>query len=250
MGVPADQLILAGAWIPRDMVDNIERDCAARTKRAQQRKPRRLLIPVGGAGAQKTFVTNFVRALQPELEAGRVQLFLNAGDHEHMRVAFLEAIRAIGAEHDVVDSMDGVNAFADALRAGKEPKRNVTLFAFSEYFPAVATTDVLSRVADVLCCKPSELAFYPVPKLMIRRVGDHEAYSALRASELGDGTLELREVADAMAYIAQMNACIVTNKAAGLYDGCKRAVELAHELAGKKAAKGARRASKSPARAR
>ena len=36
---------------------------------------------------------------------------------------------------------------------------------------------------------------------MIRRVGDHEAYSALRASELGDGTLEVREIADAMAYV-------------------------------------------------
>ena len=68
------------------------------------------------------------------------------------------------------------------------------LITSQDYFPAVATTDILSRVADALCCKPSELAFYPVPKLMIRRVGDHEAYSALRASELGDGTLELREV--------------------------------------------------------
>lgn len=36
-------------------------------------------------------------------------------------------------------------------------------------------------VADILCCKPSELAFYPLPKLMIRRVGDHEAHSATRA---------------------------------------------------------------------
>ena len=36
-------------------------------------------------------------------------------------------------------------------------------------------------VADILCCKPSELAFYPLPKLMIRRGGDHEAHSATRA---------------------------------------------------------------------
>lgn len=36
-------------------------------------------------------------------------------------------------------------------------------------------------MADILCCKPSELAFYPLPKLMIRRVGDHEAHSATRA---------------------------------------------------------------------
>ena len=129
-------------------------------------------------------------------------------------------------------------------REGKYPTASITLFAFTDYFPAVATTDILSRVADALCCKPSELAFYPVPKLMIRRVGDHEAYSALRASELGDGTLELREVEDAMAYIdlfdkgpellTQMNQCIMTNNRAGLYNGCKRAVELANELARKK----------------
>lgn len=43
----------------------------------------------------------------------------------------------------------------------------------------VHTTQV--PVADILCCKPSELAFYPLPKLMIRRVGDHEAHSATRA---------------------------------------------------------------------
>jgi len=29
------------------------------------------------------------------------------------------------------------------------------LFAFDDYFPAVATTDLLARVADVLCAKPS-----------------------------------------------------------------------------------------------
>ena len=94
-------------------------------------------------------------------------------------------------------------------------------------------------MADVLCAKPSELAFYPVPKLNIRRVGDHEAYSALRSSELGDGTLEARELEDAMAYVnlfvkgpdllTQMNKCIMVNGKAGLYDGCKVAVECALE---------------------
>jgi len=91
-----------------------------------------------------------------------------------------------------------------------------------------------------LACKPSELAFYPVPKLMIRRVGDHEAFSAIRASEMGDGTLELREVPEAMAYVdkmdkspallTMMNNQIVKNKAAGVYDGCKTAVQLAQKL--------------------
>ena len=132
---------------------------------------------------------------------GKVQLLLNAGDHAHMRDAFQAALRAAGVDdYDTVDSIDGVRALRDGCASGKS-RRPVTLFAFADYFPAVATTDLLSRVADVLCCKPSELAFYPVPKLMIRRVGDHEAYSALRASELGDGTLEARELDDALSYV-------------------------------------------------
>ena len=92
----------------------------------------------------------------------------------HLRVLYI----------DVVDTMDGVRAFADKLRRGGNARHAVTLFAFSDYFPAVATTDVLSRVTAVLACKPSELAFYPVPKMMIRRVGDHEEFSARRASEV------------------------------------------------------------------
>jgi len=244
--VPPERLTLAGHWIPKDLVDNIEADCAARVARAEARAPRRILIPVGGAGAQKTFVGNLLRGLKGQLAAGRVELMLNAGDHVHMAVAFKEALADMGlstSDYDTVDTMDGVHAFADSLRSGKAPKTAVTLFAFPNYFPAVATTDVLSRVADVLTCKPSELAFYPVPKLMIRRVGDHEEFSARRASEVGDGTLELREVPDAMAYVEKMQATpdllvtmnkqIKVNKKIGIYDGCKNAVELAQKLASK-----------------
>jgi hypothetical protein len=48
----------------------------------------------------------------------------------------------------LVDSMDGVYKFSEKLRAGEEPSRPITLFSFKDYFPAVATTDVLSRVMD------------------------------------------------------------------------------------------------------
>jgi hypothetical protein len=75
---------------------------------------------------------------------------------------------------------------------------------------------------------------------MIRRVGDHEAYSALRASELGDGTLEVREVPLAIKYVnlflttnllEVMNKSINDNNKIGLYDGCKNAMRLALERA-------------------
>jgi len=238
MGMPPSEIRLAGHWIPQLLVDNIISDCAGRKQRALAGVPLRLLVPVGGAGAQRKFVISFIASLGERVKAGAVQLFLNAGDHAHMKQAFEETLNKIGVDYHRVDSNDGVDSFISNLMRGGSPPKAVTLFAFADYFPAVATTDKLCRVADVLCCKPSELAFYPVPKLMIRRVGDHEAYSALRASELGDGTLEARELEDAMAYVkvfeqpgrpllVQQNDSIVKNASIGLYDGCKNAVEAA-----------------------
>lgn len=61
---------------------------------------------------------------------------------------------------------------------------NSVYLALTKHLPrsgACAYNTPQVPVADILCCKPSELAFYPLPKLMIRRVGDHEAHSATRA---------------------------------------------------------------------
>jgi hypothetical protein len=63
--------------------------------------------------------------------------------------------------------------------------------------------------------------------------------SARRAGKLGDGALEAREVDDAMAYfdlmltspdlLVGMNICMMQNNKIHLYDGCRKAVELAVE---------------------
>jgi hypothetical protein len=247
MGVNPDNIQLAGHWIPRDLVMNIPSDCEKRIARVSSStfKPRRILIPVGGAGAQRKFIVQLVKALKPYIDQGKVQLFLNAGDHKHMKAAFQSALSEIGLDgkYGNVNSTQGVHEFRDNLLRGNEPDSQITLFSFDDYFPAVATTDILSRVADILACKPSELAFYPVPKLMIRRVGDHESYSALRAAELGDGTLEAREIEDCLKYmnlfvggsdlLTQMNNSIVQNNTQGVYDGCKNAVRISLERAEK-----------------
>lgn len=241
MGVPEKDLALAGHWIPRDLVEGIPDACARRSARRKAGKPLRIIVPVGGAGAQRKFIVKMVGALSNLVKEGKVQLFLNAADHEHMKTAFAGALEANGVEYDTVTDMKGVREFKEKMLTG-EPSKNATLFAYDDYFTAVATTDILCNVADVLACKPSELAFYPIPKLMIRRVGDHEAYSALRASELGDGTLEVREVPLAVKYVnlflstnllEVMNKCIDDNNKIGLYDGCKNAMRLALERAEK-----------------
>jgi len=242
MGIKPNELQWTGHWCPADMVQNIDADCQRRIERAAAKKPIRILIPVGGAGAQRKFIIHFVQALSPLVKDGKVQLFLNAGDHQHMKTAFLQVLDECGLDFDSVQDTAGVRSFQQRLlKATNEPNKNVTLFAFDEYFPAVATTDILCRVADILSCKPSELAFYCVPKLHIRRVGDHEAASAKRSSELGDGTEEARELEDALEFLdlflespdflTSMNEAIMNNNKIGIYDGCRKAVKLALERA-------------------
>jgi hypothetical protein len=76
--------------------------------------------------------------------------------------------------------------------------------------------------------------------LMIQRVGDHEQFSALHASELGDGTLEAREIEDCLEYVklfmkrellTSMNQAIMKNFQIGIYNGCKNAIRIALEHA-------------------
>mmetsp|Transcript_6054 Transcript_6054/g.10931 ORF Transcript_6054/g.10931 Transcript_6054/m.10931 type:complete len:598 (-) Transcript_6054:264-2057(-) len=254
LGVPAADLRVAGHWCPAELVNNIPDDCAARiAELVAEARPgatlpsdvcrRTFLLPIGGAGAQRRFVISLVRAV---IESGLVdegaQLVLNAGDHAHMKEAFLAELAKPGApRYETITSLAEVREAASD-RAALKRRAPVLLCCFDEYFPAVATTDIMCRAVDVLACKPSELAFYPIPKLMVRRVGDHEQFSAVRAYEIGDGTREVREVEEALEWmrlmlepgsdvLQEMNRRIAANGAMGVYDGSKNAVQWAKKLA-------------------
>jgi hypothetical protein len=126
MGVSEDCLALAGHWIPRDLVEGIPDTCAWRIQRRKDRKPLRVIIPVGGAGAQRKFIVEMVGAFSELVKESKVQLFLNAGDHEHMKEAFLEALNGNGMEYDTVTDMKGVQDFRKRM-VTDEPAKNVTL---------------------------------------------------------------------------------------------------------------------------
>ena len=84
--------------------------------------------------------------------------------------------------------------------------------------------------------KPSELAFYSVPKIFNEGVGGHEMWGAIRSAELGDGTIETRTFPHTLQTIDLpthekdlLNLfCdqIVKNKSIGIYDGGYKSVEL------------------------
>lgn len=239
LGVPAADLAIAGHWVGADIALNAARDCELRIRRAERHTPRRLLVSVGGAGAQQRYLTRLFSALAPRLAAGELRLLVNVGDHRALAQPFLEHFERLGLPASEIGDWATLQDFVRGADLGAPAREEppVTLFSFTQHLEAVLATDRLVRVCDVLVTKPSELAFVPVPKLHIRRVGDHEARSARRSAELGDGTLECRTVADAEAMtrmmtedsslIRAMNESIIGNAARGTYDGSRRAVEYA-----------------------
>eukprot|EP00611_Tribonema_gayanum_P027829 TRINITY_DN6996_c0_g1_i2.p1 TRINITY_DN6996_c0_g1~~TRINITY_DN6996_c0_g1_i2.p1 ORF type:complete len:201 (+),score=91.33 TRINITY_DN6996_c0_g1_i2:846-1448(+) len=195
-------------------------------------------MPIGGAGAQKKFVSSLVTGIADFIRDGRVELFLNAGDRPSNHDHFAKLLSDLGL------SFQRVEKYEELLSIIKDPdtiKESVVLLAFKEYFPALSCTDMLMRICDVLVSKPSELAFYPIPKISVRRVGDHEQHSAVRATEIGDGTPEARTWEDAVQWVdmltrspdlfVQMCNCVLDNHSIGLYNGSRTAIEIARKMA-------------------
>ena len=133
------------------------------------------------------------------------------------------------------------NDFSETVRFCNEAYDNditgIHVFSYSDIFAAVYSTNILMRITDVLITKPGELSFYPVPKLMIKRVGGHEAWGAIRSAEVGDGTYECTSAEEIAAMIKLMQcdgdilSCmcghILTAKKAGIYNGAYKVIELA-----------------------
>jgi hypothetical protein len=230
---PAAALEFVGHHIDHELVHNVEADCDDRIRRMRNGEPRRFLLTMGGAGAQRELFKAIVSHCRPMIERGEMALFVSLGDHAANWEWLGAELRNVPVTTHF--SWDDTVAFADELRGGAASGLHV--FLFDNIFHGVYATNHLMRVSDVMITKPSELAFYPIPKIFNKRVGAHEAWGAIRSAELGDGTIETRTVPRTLQAIDLMTRetdllemhcdMIVKNKAVGLYDGAYKCVELA-----------------------
>ncbi len=238
--MPQDSLVYTGHYIDHELVSNIEEDCKARINRKKEKKPMRFLLTIGGAGAQKEIFAAIIKYLLPFIEKKQASLYVNVGDYKQVwedLKAELPEMKAYMHEH-LGDFADTVDFSSKALDIDNEVS-GIHGFWHSNIFEAVYCTNLLMRSCDVLVTKPSELAFYPVPKLFIKRVGKHEMWGAIHSAEVGDGTLECRDIPHTLQMIElflnstlldEMCENICENKKTGLYDGAYKVVELAMEM--------------------
>ena len=240
--MPADSLRYVGHYIDHELVANIEQDCDARIARKKSGEPMRFLLTIGGAGAQRELFTAVIRHLIPAVKAKKAALYVNVGDYRAVWDELCQAIpdlKALSTEH--MNDWEDTRRFAEEAIGGRA--EGVHAFWHEDIFEAVYCTNLLMRSCDVLATKPSELAFYPVPKLFLKRIGGHEKWGAIHSAEFGDGTLECEDIPHTLqmldlfmdddSLLAEMCGCIKINKTIGLYDGAYHAVKIAMGLKSK-----------------
>ena len=192
-------------------------------------------------GAAKGFVVIAGHSLHtpecypPMIARGELTLFVNLGDHEENWDWLKGELGPAATSLTLHRSWEDARAYADGIREGEASGLHV--FLFDNTFHGVYATNYLMRVTDVMITKPSELAFYPIPKIFNERVGAHEAWGAIRSAELGDGTIETRSIPRTLQAIDLLAKetdllemycdSIVKNKRSGIYDGAYKCVALA-----------------------
>ena len=234
--MPDGDLFNVGHYIDHELVSNITADCMARIARLNEKRPVRFLMTVGGAGAGADLYLAMTKHLIPFIKHGYASLIINFGDHLGMWDYFKKKIR--GIEDHTRIFFDDYAALSDwAAELDDESAGGITAFYNRDIFEAVYSTNLLMRQCDVLVTKPSELTFYPVPKLMMRHIGGHEVYGAKYARELGDATPEcetasaLCEMIDELlrdkSILRGMCDRIMELGEDGIYDGGYKVADLA-----------------------
>ena len=234
--MPLESLVYTGHYIDHELVSNIAHDCDARRRRLMGGGPIRYLISVGGAGAQQELFSAIISRLLPYVRTEQACLLINVGDHRDVWEGLLKDVEGLGSMAQThFNNFAEVTRLADGALDGD--LTGVHAFCDSDIFSAVYSSNLLMRCSDVLVTKPSEFSFYPVPKLMIHRVGGHEAWGAIRAAEVGDGTYEIDDTDEVLAmidsfqYDRELIAFMCDNIEAanriGVYDGAYKVIDLA-----------------------
>ena len=186
-GMPESDLKQVGCFIDHELLVNLKKDNDLRRERAKQEKPLRILMTVGGAGAGFDMFAAMVKHLLPYVKEKKASLVINFGDHKDV---FDKLIKTVGDIEctKFFNDYQGLKAYNERIRGGKED--GIVAIVNDNIFEAVYSTNLVMPNCDVLVTKPSELAYYPIPKVFMRHIGGHEVFGAIYGREVGDSTWE------------------------------------------------------------
>ena len=233
-GIPEEELKMVGCFVDHELLVDLENDNARRVDRLQNGKPVRILMTVGGAGAGFDMYLAMIKHLLPYIEEGKVALFINFGDHKTVYEKLQDKLGNFKS-NNFFNEYGKLKEFANDIK--EKDVTGVYAIYNENIFEAVYSTNLLMPVSDLLITKPSELAYYPIPKLFMRHIGGHEVYGAINGREKGDSTFEcptkesINEMLDRLLsdkeILTHMCNQITDLKAKGFYAGGYECVKLA-----------------------
>jgi len=233
-GIPEKDLKMVGCFIDHELLVDLENDNKRRKNRILNGKPMRILMTVGGAGAGFDMFLAMVKHLIPYVKENKVALFINFGDHQDVYEKLCENVKDIKTIN-FFNEYDKLKKFVSEIKEGDAS--GIFAICNKDIFEAVYSTNLLMPVCDLLVTKPSELAYYPIPKIFMKHIGGHEVYGAINGRENGDSTPEfptktsINEAFDRLINDKEIIPHICDRidelKKQGHYDGAYECVRLA-----------------------
>lgn len=135
--------------------------------------PLTVMFSIGGAGAQKEIVIEYVKSLAEKIREEKIRIILSAGIRENVKEYFLENIRELGLENKLDRTIEIV--FSEKIE---------------NYFE---TFNQKLRKTDILWTKPSELSFYTglgIPIIIAPSIGSQEDFNRKWLRAIGAGVLQ------------------------------------------------------------
>lgn len=233
-GIPEDQIKMVGCYVDHELLVNLEADNELRRARMRDGKPIRILMTVGGAGAGFDMFLSMVKHLLPLVEAKKVMLVINFGDHLSVYEKMIEKLGNLQCQ-TFFNQYGDLKSYVSSIR--EADASGIVAICNEDIFQAVYSTNLLMPVCDLMVTKPSELAYYPIPKVFMRHIGGHEVWGATWGSQTGDATMECADVKSVNAMLDRLisdreilsHFCdrIDKLKAKGFYNGAYECVRLA-----------------------
>ena len=233
-GIPEEQLKMVGCYVDHELLVNLKAENELRRERVRQGKPIRILLTVGGAGAGFDLFLSMVRHLLPLVEQKKVMLLINFGDHLSVYEKMAKKLGNLPCT-TFFNAYDGLKSYVSSIREGDAS--GIVAVCNEDLFRAVYSTNLLMPVCDLMVTKPSELAYYPIPKVFMHHIGGHEVWGGVWGSQMGDA---LPEFPDAKSVNAALDRIVSDREiiphlcdridelhAAGVYHGAYECVRLA-----------------------